>query len=157
MLAYIRVAVTQLWAGKAPSHSNGKWPKRALGAALKRDRPIDIPKPSLGDDFRLVTTIHVKICEPSFGVAPGEREIVATLRTAGGWGMERLKITARDLVCSIQAVAADIVGDRVIDDLGKLFAIPLVKEMMGAFPVNPPSRSGWCDRSRSLTRFQRAT
>ncbi|MEM5477132.1 hypothetical protein, partial [Pacificibacter sp. AS14] len=24
--------------GKAPSHSNGKWPKRALGAAQKRDR-----------------------------------------------------------------------------------------------------------------------
>ncbi|WP_282092275.1 hypothetical protein, partial [Epibacterium ulvae] len=24
--------------GKARSHSNGKWPKRALGAAQKRDR-----------------------------------------------------------------------------------------------------------------------
>ncbi len=26
------------WVGKASSHSNGKWPKRALGAAQKRDR-----------------------------------------------------------------------------------------------------------------------
>ena len=29
---------TQHWAGKAPSLSKGKWLKRALGAALKRDR-----------------------------------------------------------------------------------------------------------------------
>ncbi len=33
-----RAADTQHWAGKAPSLSNGKWLKRALGAALKRDR-----------------------------------------------------------------------------------------------------------------------
>ena len=35
----IRAEGTQLWAGKAPSLSKGKWLKRALGAALKRDRP----------------------------------------------------------------------------------------------------------------------
>jgi len=28
---------TQYWAGKALSPSNGKWPKRALGAAQKRE------------------------------------------------------------------------------------------------------------------------
>ncbi|WP_282093356.1 hypothetical protein, partial [Epibacterium ulvae] len=28
--------------GKARSHSNGKWPKRALGAAQKRDRSRSI-------------------------------------------------------------------------------------------------------------------
>jgi hypothetical protein len=28
---------TQQWAGKALSNSNGRWPKRALGAILKRD------------------------------------------------------------------------------------------------------------------------
>ena len=33
-----RDADTQHWAGKAPSLSKGKWLKRALGAALKRDR-----------------------------------------------------------------------------------------------------------------------
>ena len=31
-------AVTQHWTGKAPSLPKGKWLKRALGAALKRDR-----------------------------------------------------------------------------------------------------------------------
>ncbi|MDF3424213.1 MULTISPECIES: hypothetical protein, partial [unclassified Sulfitobacter] len=34
----IRADGIQHWVGKAPSPSNGKWPKRALGAAQKRDR-----------------------------------------------------------------------------------------------------------------------
>jgi len=34
----IRVAVTQHWAGKAPSLLNGRWLKQAPGAARKRDR-----------------------------------------------------------------------------------------------------------------------
>ena len=38
----IRVAATQHWAGKAPSLLNGKWPKRALGSAQKRDRSISL-------------------------------------------------------------------------------------------------------------------
>ncbi len=36
----LRDAATQHWAGKAPSRSNGKRPKRALGAAQKCDRII---------------------------------------------------------------------------------------------------------------------
>lgn len=38
MASTIHDAVTQHWAGKAPSLSNGRWLKRALGAARKRDR-----------------------------------------------------------------------------------------------------------------------
>ncbi|MEY8099793.1 hypothetical protein AB9F29_20720, partial [Falsihalocynthiibacter sp. S25ZX9] len=34
----IRDGAIQHWDGKVPSLSNGKWLKRALGAALKRDR-----------------------------------------------------------------------------------------------------------------------
>ena len=52
---------------------------------------------SLDDDFRLVTITHVKIGEPSFGVAPGDGEIFATLRTAGDKGMGRLETVARTL------------------------------------------------------------
>jgi len=52
---------------------------------------------SLDDDFRLVTITHAKIGEPSFGVAPGEGEIFATLRTAGDDGMESLQTMARTL------------------------------------------------------------
>jgi hypothetical protein len=36
----IHVTATQHWAGKAPSLSNARWLKRALGAALKRERSI---------------------------------------------------------------------------------------------------------------------
>src|SRR6056297_44957 len=38
MASTIHVDGTQHWAGKAPSLSNGKWLKRALGAAPNRDR-----------------------------------------------------------------------------------------------------------------------
>lgn len=38
MASTIRAGGTQLWVGKARSHSNGKWLKRAHGAAQKRDR-----------------------------------------------------------------------------------------------------------------------
>ena len=52
---------------------------------------------SLDDDFRLVTIAHVKVGEPSFGVAPGDGEIFATLWTAGDEGMDRLEVIARTL------------------------------------------------------------
>lgn len=52
---------------------------------------------SLDANFRLVTITHVKIGEPSFGVAPGEAEIFATLRTTGDEGMEHLETMARTL------------------------------------------------------------
>ncbi|MDG2463345.1 MAG: amidohydrolase [Planktomarina sp.] len=56
--------------------------------ALGQGGPLD-------DDFRLVTITHVKIGEPSFGVAPGEGEIFATLRTTRDEGMESLETMAR--------------------------------------------------------------
>ena len=40
MASTIRDAGTQHWVGKALSRSNGRWLKRALGAARKRDRSI---------------------------------------------------------------------------------------------------------------------
>jgi amidohydrolase len=51
----------------------------------------------LDDKFRLVTITHVQIGEPSFGVAPGEGVIYATIRTAGDTGMESLEAAAREL------------------------------------------------------------
>ncbi len=52
---------------------------------------------ALDENFRLVTITHVKIGEPSFGVAPGDGAIHATLRTAGDAGMESLESAARAL------------------------------------------------------------
>ena len=52
---------------------------------------------SLDDDFRLVTITHVNIGEHSFGIAPGDGVILATLRTAGDEGMGHLEAMARTL------------------------------------------------------------
>lgn len=43
-------------------------------AALGQDGP-------LGPDFRLVTVTHARLGEPAFGIAPGQAEVWATLRT----------------------------------------------------------------------------
>lgn len=56
---------------------------------------------ALDDEFRLVTITHVRIGEPTFGVAPGDGEIYATLRTTGDAGMEGLEVTARGLASSL--------------------------------------------------------
>lgn len=40
------------------------------------------PGGKLDDDFRLVTITHVNIGEPTFGIAPGEATLFATLRSA---------------------------------------------------------------------------
>ncbi len=62
--------------------------------ALGQDGPLD-------DDFRLVTITHVRVGEPTFGVAPGEAEIYATLRTAGDAEMQGLEAAARNLASSV--------------------------------------------------------
>lgn len=52
---------------------------------------------AVNDGFRLVTITHVQIGEPTFGIAPGEGVIYATLRTAGDEGMASLEAAARTL------------------------------------------------------------
>ncbi|MDP2518753.1 amidohydrolase [Shimia thalassica] len=55
----------------------------------------------LDNDFRLVTITHVQIGEPSFGIAPGEGVIYATLRTTHDEGMERIHADARSLATTV--------------------------------------------------------
>ena len=52
---------------------------------------------ALDDTFRLVTITHVNIGEPTFGIAPGEGVIYATLRTTADAGMAALERSARNL------------------------------------------------------------
>ncbi|SMX38176.1 Peptidase family M20/M25/M40 [Octadecabacter ascidiaceicola] len=52
---------------------------------------------ALDDDFRLVTITHAQIGEPTFGVAPGDAEIYATLRTTADAGMENFETSARNI------------------------------------------------------------
>ncbi|WP_282077460.1 amidohydrolase [Epibacterium ulvae] len=51
----------------------------------------------LDDDFRLVTITHAQIGAPTFGVAPGEAVIYATLRTAQDSAMDQIDKDARAL------------------------------------------------------------
>ncbi|MBU2991869.1 amidohydrolase [Octadecabacter sp. 1_MG-2023] len=71
---------------------------------------------SLDEKFKLVTIAHVKIGEPSFGVAPGEAEVFATLRTAGDDGMDRLETMARTLAISVAEKFGLIVDFEVCDN-----------------------------------------
>ncbi|WP_299949593.1 amidohydrolase [uncultured Ruegeria sp.] len=72
----------------------------------------------LDDDFRLVTVTHAQLGEPSFGVAPGEAVIYATLRTSRDNAMEAMDRDARDLA---KAAAAEY-GLEVSFDVCDAFA-----------------------------------
>ncbi|KAF0675964.1 amidohydrolase [Profundibacterium mesophilum] len=61
--------------------------------ALGRDGPVD-------EGFRLVTITHARIGEPSFGVAPGEAELYATLRSASDAQLDDLETAARGLAAA---------------------------------------------------------
>lgn len=55
----------------------------------------------LDDDFRLVTITHTRIGEPSFGVAPGEAVVYATLRTSMDEGMAQIEADARSIATAV--------------------------------------------------------
>ena len=52
---------------------------------------------ALTDDFKLVTVTHVNIGEPTFGIAPADAVINATLRTAQDQDLDALQDAARKL------------------------------------------------------------
>jgi amidohydrolase len=55
----------------------------------------------LEDGFRLVTITHVQVGEPSFGIAPGDGVIYATLRTANDEGLKGVEAQARALATDV--------------------------------------------------------
>ncbi len=71
---------------------------------------------ALGDDFRLVTITHVRIGEPTFGIAPGEAVIHATLRTARDDAMEGIAGDARALAIAAAREAGLEITFDVCDD-----------------------------------------
>ncbi|WP_417525246.1 amidohydrolase [Marinovum sp.] len=86
----------------------------------------------LDDDFRLVTITHVRIGEPSFGVAPGEGEVYATLRTSGDAGMEALETQARALATSLAEEAGLGVSFQVCDHFAASINHPEAYEVAAA-------------------------
>lgn len=69
----------------------------------------DLPKLGMGgeltDDFRLVTLTHTRMGEPAFGIAPGEAELWATLRTMTDDHMSDLVAEAEACVRNAAAAA----------------------------------------------------
>lgn len=55
----------------------------------------------LDDNFRMVTITHARIGEHTFGVAPGEAVIAATLRTAGDDALKMMDDQARALATDL--------------------------------------------------------
>lgn len=77
---------------------DGRSPARALARLipaltdLSRDVPTEDPK------FRLATVTHARLGAPSFGVAPGEAEVLVTLRTLLNAEMAALEAEVRELI-----------------------------------------------------------
>ncbi|APG46887.1 amidohydrolase [Phaeobacter porticola] len=72
----------------------------------------------LGPDYALVTLTHARLGEATFGIAPGEGEVWATLRTVNDARMEALIAEATDLtgrICADSGVGCDISFDDVFD------------------------------------------
>ncbi len=61
--------------------------------------------PDLRNRVVQVTVVHARLGEPAFGIAPGEAEILATLRTEADSDMERLAERAEKLVRDLATLA----------------------------------------------------
>ncbi len=70
----------------------------------------------LDDDFRLVTVTHFQVGEPTFGTAPGDGVIYATLRTARDEAMAGIADDARELATKAAGEAGLKVEFDVFDD-----------------------------------------
>lgn len=60
---------------------------------------------TLDNNFRLVTVTHAHLGEPTFGIAPSEATIFATLRAADDSAMAEMMADARDLASTISEQA----------------------------------------------------
>lgn len=72
----------------------------------------------LGPDYALVTLTHARLGEATFGIAPGEGEVWATLRTVNDTRMARLVEEATALVgkvCAEQGLGHEISFDDVFE------------------------------------------
>ena len=74
----------------------GVSPARALARLIPAISALGQGGP-LGPDYRLVTITHARLGEAAFGIAPGEAELWATLRTMADDQMAALRQAAMDL------------------------------------------------------------
>lgn len=70
----------------------------------------------LDDDFRLVTITHVNVGEPTFGIAPGEAVLFATLRSAYDDPMSGMVTDAQRIARNIADLHGLNIAFEVFDD-----------------------------------------
>jgi amidohydrolase len=87
----------------ASEPEKGRSPGAALAALIPGLAALGNDRPTADPAFRLATVTHARLGVPAFGVAPGEAEILVTLRTLLDGQMAALEAEARALV----AQAAD--------------------------------------------------
>ncbi|MEW2918244.1 amidohydrolase [Ruegeria sp. ANG10] len=120
----------------------------------------------LDDHFRLVTITHVQIGEPTFGTAPGDAVIYATLRTARDEAMADMSNEARRLASKAAREAGLTVKFEVFDDFAASINHPeatnVAIEAMNALGIENgdyglPMRAsedfgvfGWCAKAAML-------
>jgi len=88
----------------ASQPENGVSPMQAMAGLMPALAAL-APGGALGPGFAMITVTHARLGERAFGVAPGEAEIWATLRTMVDADMDRLRLAAEDLARQAAAAA----------------------------------------------------
>lgn len=83
-----------------------------IPALTDLSRPQDIAAP----DFRLVTITHLSLGEPTFGIAPGEAQLWATLRSRDDEGIQAL-VSQAETLAQTHAQAKGLGADIAYDDI----------------------------------------
>lgn len=96
----LRITLTGKTAHASLPHT-GLSPATALARIIPALQVLGPGGPDLHPGFRLVTITHARLGEPAFGIAPGEAELWATLRTPADAAMAALRADAMTLAGSI--------------------------------------------------------
>ncbi|WP_420396786.1 amidohydrolase [Nioella sp.] len=88
----------------ASQPETGLSPAPALARLIQTMPSLSQGKDLTDPEFALVTICHARLGEPAFGIAPGEAELYATLRSLTDPRMERL-------VAEAETMAQDAAGD----------------------------------------------
>jgi amidohydrolase len=81
----------------AAEPENGVNPAAGIANIINELTPLNTPE-LLNDHFSILTPIHIKMGEKSYGVSPGNGEIHYTIRTWNGASMNRLKRNIEKIV-----------------------------------------------------------
>lgn len=99
----------------ASQPQNGRSPMKAISELMPALEACGSSKP-LGPGFSMVTVTHASMGEPTFGIAPGEATIFATLRTIADEEMELL-VSRVEALADAVAARHHLSWERVYDDV----------------------------------------